>query len=203
MRGSAAQKRIHKAALELFAEKGTAAVTVSELAAAAGVVRGTIYKNLASPERLFETIAAQLAEDMDLRVASSYTGAEDPAMRLAIGIRLYVRRAHEEPHWGRFLVQFAMTNKSLREIWAGPPVQDLVRGIESKRYDIQPGQVAAALAVIAGSTLSAIVLVLDGQRTWRDAGSDVAALVLRALGLDAAEATTLATAPLPDLAEGI
>ena len=203
MRVSAAQKRIHKAALELFAEKGTAAVTVSDLAAAAGVVRGTIYKNLASPERLFETIAAQLAEEMDQRIASSCTGVDDPATRLAIGVRLYVKRAHEEPHWGRFLVQFAMTNKSLREIWAGPPAQDLACGIERRRYDVKPDQVPAALAVIAGSTLSAIVLVLDGQRTWRDAGSDVAALVLRSLGLDLTEATALATAPLPDLANDI
>jgi len=201
VRVSAAQKRIRKAALELFAEKGTAAVTVSELAAAAGVVRGTIYKNVASPEHLFETIAAQLAEEMDQQIVASYRGVEDPALRLAIGIRLYVRRAHEEPHWGRFLVQFAMTNKSLREVWHGPPVQDLTLGIEGGRYDIQPAQVPAALGVIAGSTLAAIVLVLDGLRTWRDAGTDVAAMVLRALGLGREAAAELASRPLPDLAE--
>jgi AcrR family transcriptional regulator len=201
VRVSAAQKRIRKAALELFAEKGTAVVTVSELAAAAGVVRGTIYKNVASPERLFETIAAQLAEEMDQQIVSSYRGVEDPALRLAIGIRLYVRRAHEEPHWGRFLVQFAMTNKSLREVWHGPPVQDLTLGIEGGRYDIQPAQVPAALGVIAGSTLAAIVLVLDGLRTWRDAGTDVAAMVLRSLGLSREAAADLTSRPLPDLAE--
>ncbi|MFZ2870425.1 TetR/AcrR family transcriptional regulator [Zavarzinia sp.] len=199
MRVSAAQKRIRKAALELFAEKGTADVTISELAAAAGVVRGTIYKNVRSPELLFETIALQLAEEMDQQVVESYRGVEDPALRLAIGIRLYIRRAHEEPYWGRFLVQFAMTNKAVREIWTGPPAQDLARGIESGRYDLAEGRVSAALAVISGSTLAGIVLVLEGLRTWRDAGTDVAAMVLRSLGIAREEADELAARPLPEL----
>lgn len=199
MRVSAAQKRIRKAALELFAEKGTADVTISELAAAAGVVRGTIYKNVPSPGMLFETIAMQLAEEMDQQIVASYRGIDDPAHRLAIGIRLYIRRAHEEPFWGRFLVQFAMTNKSVREIWTGPPAQDLATGIEGGRYDIPDGQVAAAMAVIAGSTLAAIVLVLEGHRTWRDAGTEVAAMVLRSLGIAREEAADLAARPLPEL----
>ncbi|PWR18302.1 TetR/AcrR family transcriptional regulator [Zavarzinia compransoris] len=200
MRVSAAQKRIRKAALELFAEKGTADVTISELAAASGVVRGTIYKNVSSPEQLFETIAVQLANEMDRQIVASYRGVEDPALRLAIGIRLYVRRAHEEPHWGRFLVQFAMTNKSLREIWSGPPVQDLTLGVTGGRYAIAEDEIPAALGVIAGSTLAAIVLVLDGLRTWRDAGTEVAAMVLCSLGIARDEARGLASRPLPDLA---
>lgn len=201
VRVSAAQKRIRKAALELFAQKGTADVTVSELAAAAGVVRGTIYKNVPSPEQLFETIAMQLAEEMDHQVVESYRGIEDPALRLAIGIRLYIRRAHEEPYWGRFLVQFAMTNKAAREIWTGPPAQDLVRGIACGRYDLTEGRVSSALAVISGSTLAAIVLVLEGLRTWRDAGTEVAAMVLRSLGVDREEADELAARPLPELVQ--
>ena len=203
LRVSAAQKRIRKAALELFAEKGTTSVTISELAAASGVVRGTIYKNVPSPEQLFETIAVQLADEMDEQVVASYKGVDDPALRLAIGIRLYVRRAHDEPHWGRFLVQFAMTNKSLREIWAGPPVQDLTLGVKGGRYDIREDEIPAALGVISGSTLAAIVLVLDGLRTWRDAGTEVAFMVLRAFGIARDEARELASLPLPELAPPI
>lgn len=201
MRASAAQKRIRKAALELFAQKGTASVTISELAAASGVVRGTIYKNVPSPEQLFETIAVQLANEMDRQIVASYVGVDDPAHRLAIGIRLYVRRAHDEPHWGRFLVHFAMTNESLRDIWSGPPVQDLALGVESSRYDIDKDEIISALSVIAGSTLAAIVLVLDGLKTWRDAGTEVATAILRSLGIGKDEARDIASRPLPDLVD--
>lgn len=175
-------------------------VIVSELAEAAGVARGTIYNNVDSPERLFESVAAQLAEEMNDRVVASYTRVKDPALRLAVGVRLYVRRAHEEPHWGRFLTHFAMTNDSLRRMWAGAPLRDVMLGIEQKRYKLTEQQTSAALGVIAGSTHSAILVVLEGVKTWREAGSETAELVLRALGVKATEARVLAYGDLPELA---
>ena len=97
-RMSAGQRRIHEAALKLFAAKGTTEVSVSELAQAAGVARGTVYNNLKSPEMLFKQVATQLAEEMDARVVATYAaaGITDPALKMAIGIRCYLRRAHEE-----------------------------------------------------------------------------------------------------------
>jgi len=198
---NSAQRRIHQAALRLFAAKGSTDVSVSELAAAAGVARGTIYNNLESPEHLFQQVAAQLADEMDERAAASYAGIEDPALRIAIGMRLYIRRAHEEPHWGRFLLSFGYTNESLRKLFTGPPMRDLMLGLRSGRFSIQPDQGLAGLGVIAGSTLSAILGVLEGLRTWRDAGTDAAELALRAFGLDAKEAREIATRELPPLAE--
>jgi AcrR family transcriptional regulator len=198
---NAAQKRIHQAALRLFAEKGSSEVSVSELAAAAGVARGTIYNNLESPEHLFQQVAAQLAHEMDERAAASYAGIEDPAVRIAIGIRLYVRRAHEEPHWGRFLVNFGYTNDALRKLFSGPPMRDLMLGLQSQRFDFRLDQGLGALGIIGGSTLSAILGVLEGLRTWRDAGSDAAELALRAFGIEAREAREIAARELPPLLE--
>lgn len=196
---SAAQRRIHQAALRLFAEKGSSEISVSELAEAAGVARGTIYNNLGSTEHLFEQVASQLAADMNQKIVLSYTGIEDPVRRMAVGVRLYVRRAHEEPHWGRFLTHFSLRREALPSFWEGPVVSDVALGIEQRRYALAPEQLSAAVGLIAGTTLTAILLVLEGLRTWRDAGSDAAELVLRALGVDAAEAKTMATAELPPL----
>ena len=44
---STAQRRIYKAAVRLFAEKGATQLNVSDLAQEAGVARGTIYNNVA------------------------------------------------------------------------------------------------------------------------------------------------------------
>jgi len=196
-----AQARIHRAALELFAEKGATQVTISELAQAAGIARGTIYNNLKSPEALFENVAAQLADEMHQRVVASYAGVEDPAQRLANGIRQFIRRAHEEPHWGRFINRFAFSNQSLQGLWAGPPMRDVLLGIGAQRYDFRQEQLPAVIAVIAGSTLSAMFLVLEGHRAWREAGSDTAELVLRALGVGPEQARRIATVELPPLPE--
>lgn len=198
---SAAQRRINDAALRLFATKGSVDVGISELADAAGVARGTIYNNLESPEHLFQQVAAQLADEMDERVAASYVGIDDPAERISIGIRLYTQRAHEQPHWGRFLLNFAYTNESLRKIWRGPPMNDLMMGLKSGRFLFRQDQVLGCLGVIAGSTLSAIMGVTEGLRTWRDAGSDAAELSLRALGVNPVEAKDIANRNLPTLVD--
>jgi AcrR family transcriptional regulator len=189
--------------MRLFAERGVTQVTVSDLAEAAGVARGTVYNNLASPDSLFEDVATRLTTEMEARIAAGSAGTLDPAQRLADGIRFFVRRAHEDPLWGRFLVRFGATTPTLRGLLEGAPTQDLRQGVEEGRFDLRPDQLASAVTVMSGSVLAAMSLVLEGHRTWRDAGSDTAELVLRALGRPADEARTLATTDLPPLPVGV
>lgn len=196
---NAAQQRIRRAALALFAERGVTQLNISELAQAAGVTRGTIYNNLQQPDSLFQDVAAALAAEMNERVTRSFAGIDDPAVRMANGIRHYVRRAHEEPDWGRFLIRFAFSNMALQEMWNGPPVRDIMQGCEQGRFLCRPEQLAPVVALLAGSVLGAIFLVLDGVKTWREAGSEMAELVLIALGVARDEAGAIARLALPAL----
>ena len=97
---SAAVHKIHDAATRLFSERGARDISVSDLAEAAGVARGTIYNNIADPEALFDQVASKLLHDMHVRVGDSMRQLKDPASRIATGIRLFIRHAHEEPAWG-------------------------------------------------------------------------------------------------------
>ena len=197
-----AQDRIHQAALRLFAERGVTQVTVSDLAEAAGVARGTVYNNMETVESLFEDVATRLTTEMEGRIAVSSAGTEDPAQRVADGIRFFVRRAHEDPSWGRFLIRFGASTPTLRGLLGGAPTVDLRLGSDTGRFQIRPDQLASAVAVMSGGVLASIGLVLEGHRTWRDAGSDAAELVLRGLGIAAYEAQALATGELPALPQG-
>jgi AcrR family transcriptional regulator len=194
------QKRIHDAALRLFAERGVTQVTVSDLAEAAGVARGTVYNNFKTIESLFEDVATQLTNEMHVYISASLAQTPDPAQRLANGIRFFLRRAHEEPQWGRFLIRFGPTSPTLREVIRGAPMIDLKMGVELGRFSVRPDQLESALGMVSGGVLAAIFLVLEGERTWRDAGVDVAELSLRALGISAEAARDIATAALPPLA---
>jgi AcrR family transcriptional regulator len=200
-----ARSRIHEAALQLFAQRGTSEISVSELAQAAGVARGTIYNNVERPDQLFGEIASDLAHEMYARTVASMVGIDDPARRLSTGLRLFMRRAHDEPHWGRFIVRFSLTDSVLRTMMGEPPTVDIARGIESGRYKMEPAYLPAVVSLVSGAGLSAMLLVLDGHLTWRDAGSQIAELVLRALGVPTREARAIATSTLPplsDVAEG-
>ncbi|MBF6989600.1 TetR/AcrR family transcriptional regulator [Cupriavidus sp. IK-TO18] len=196
---SAAQKRIHSAAMKLFAEMDVTRVSISDLAAAAGVARGTVYNNLGDTEGLFEQVAAQLVREMTIRVTQSLAGTDDLALRLALGIRHYLRRAHEEPHWGRFLNRFGFSSASLQTLWSTDPIHNLSEGIEAGRYRITREQLPSAVAMLAGTVIAAMLPVLEGHRTWREIGADTAELLLVALGIARDEAKVLANSDLPPL----
>jgi len=193
-----AQRRIHDAAIRLFAEQGNHRVSVSDLAQAAGVARGTIYNNIETPEYLFEQVAAQLASEMHERVTACDQDS-DPAHRLANDIRFFVRRAHEEPQWGWFVYRFGINNDSLRDLLNGTPMRAIVKGVDRHRYDLREDLLPGAMAMIAGTTLTAMWMVLEGHQTWREAGSGAAELVLRSFGIAAEEARRLAESDLPPL----
>mgnify|MGYP001627499917 CR=1 FL=1 len=193
------QRRIHQAAFRLFAEKGTSQVNILDLAQEAGVARGTIYSNIESMEGLFEAVASHLAREMHERVKKSFDSLEDPAQRLANGIRLFIRRAHEDSQWGAFIHKFAMSNSSLQEMFTSQAATDLLNGLASGRYKFQQTQLLSVMTLISSSVLGSIFLVLEGHRTWRESGSDTAELVLRALGVPQEEARALATNELPAL----
>lgn len=196
---STAQRRIHQAALRLFAEKGATQLNVSDLAQEAGVARGTIYNNVENMEQLFQQVACQLSKEMHQRVSNSFADVEDPAERLANGIRFFVRRTHEEPHWGAFLSRFALSDASLREMFYSQATADVLKGLSTGRYRFPQSHLVSVISLIASSTLGSMLLVLEGIRTWRDAGSETAELTLRALGLPEEEARRLATLELPPL----
>jgi len=193
------QNRLYQAALRLFAERGVTQVTVSDLAEAAGVARGTVYSNFGTLESLFEDAATRLTAEMGLRIAAISNQTTDPTQRLANGIRFFVRRAHEDPLWGRFLVSFGATTPTLRGLLQGAPRSDLTLGIELGRFDLRADQITSAVAVMSGSVLAAMSLVLEGHQTWRAAAADTAELVLRALGVPTDVAQRLATSELPPL----
>lgn len=201
MANTSARTRIHEAAMQLFAERGTTEINISDLAEIAGVARGTIYNNVKRPEELFSEIATDLAHEMYARVVASMEGVDDPAQRLSNGLRMFMRRAHEEPHWGRFLVRFGMNDTHLRALMQEPPTLDIARGIEAKRYALDTSQLPAAMSIVGGAGLSAMLSVIEGHQTWRDAGSRTAELVLRAFGIPAKEARAISTTPLAPLAD--
>jgi AcrR family transcriptional regulator len=194
---SAPERRLYNAAVRLYSEKGTYEVTVSELAQEAGVARGTVYKYLESPEKLFNKVASRLAKEMINMIEQAHKPDASPAEKLATGIRLCIRRTHEEPHWGRFVLHFGLTTDSLKILWQGPPMEDIKAGLSSQLYDINSDTLPSAVGMIGGVTVSGILLVLEGIKTWRDAGTDSATFALRALGVEKGLAETIATSALP------
>jgi len=194
-----AQRQIYQAAMRLFAERGLTQISVTDLAQAAGVARGTIYNNLDDLSGLFDLVATHLAAELSDRIERALSDCDDPIRRLAIGIRLLIRHAHEEPQFGRFVCRFGLNAKTLRVIWTGYPLDDLEAGLTQRRYGFARDQLGSAVNFISGATLGAMVATLDGARTWSDAAAETVEWILVALGIPRDDARQLAIAELPAL----
>ena len=94
------------------------------------MARGTIYSHVPDVEGLFEEVAARLAHEMIERVEAGFAGVDDPAARLSIGVRQYIRRAHEEPLWGRFMSRFGLSPALLQALLESDPLADLQAGMD-------------------------------------------------------------------------
>jgi len=68
------RERLLAAAFRLFSEpKGYAAVTVSDIAAAAGIAKGSVYRHFTSKEALFTAVVEDLCQDTAQRFAAAVT----------------------------------------------------------------------------------------------------------------------------------
>lgn len=200
---NAATPRIHQAAMRLFAEHGGTSLAVSDVAREAGLSRGTIYNNLSDPAELFSSVCDTVSEEFKGSIVVATSTMSDPAEKISAAIRLCVRRVHEEPHWGRFIARYAMLEPRLGSFWGTLPAEELRRGLVSGRFNFHRDQVASITASAGGATFGAMTLVLDGHRTWRQAGSDTAEIILRGVGLERGEARDIAQReldPLPRMA---
>ncbi|WP_146346544.1 TetR/AcrR family transcriptional regulator [Phaeobacter marinintestinus] len=195
-----AEHRILHAAMRLFADRGGTQVAVSDLAKEAGIARGTIYNNISDVCGLYDAVCNMMADEMAENLTASVADVYDPAQKLSDIVRLCLRRVHEEPHWGRFIARYAMGEPRLGSYWRYAPAEELRKGLASGRFEFAPEQVASITATFGGATFGAMTLILNGNRTWRQAGTDTAELLLRSVGLPRDEARILASteiSPLP------
>ena len=89
----------------------------------------------------------------------------------------------------------------MRSLLSGPPIRDLREGLAKGRYRFRPEQLPSVVGFVGSVTIGAMWLVLEGEKTWREAGSDAAELMLRSIGIEPAEARALAWSDLPPLPE--
>jgi AcrR family transcriptional regulator len=183
------------AAVRIFARKGAGAAAIHEIAAEAGLANGTFYNYFRTRDELVEAASLRLAERFDTRIAAGRRQASDPAERVAIGCRRFMLQAKQDPVWGAAILRVWATSPIVNRTTAAGLLADLQAGRRAGRFRISSAD--AAIDLVQGAVLSGMRTILEGRGGERHA-SAVAALVLRALGVDAADA--IAARPLPPLA---
>lgn len=119
-----------------------------------------------------------------------------------------MRRAKDDPLWGRFLVREGLAARSMTVKGLGGRLnRDIERGLKAGRF--RTNDVVMTFVSVGATILGGIVAELDlSDAQLRDMQGEkgiaadalperTAAIVLKILGLDDDEAARIATAPLP------
>jgi AcrR family transcriptional regulator len=184
------------AAVRVFARKGTGAAAIHEIAAEAGLSNGTFYNYFRTRDELVEAASERLAERFHAEIAESRANVSDPAERVAIGSRRFILQAMHDPTWGAAILRVWNRSPGLSERAAAPLRADLRAGRHSGRFHLESE--TAGIDFVQGAVLAGMRSLLEG-RAGEEHASALAALVLRGLGVKAAEAREIARRPLPTL----
>ncbi|MFD7654619.1 TetR/AcrR family transcriptional regulator [Actinosynnema sp. NPDC059797] len=165
-RTAATKQKLFDAALRLVGERGAASVTVEEIAAEAGVAKGTVYYNFASKDALVDALLRHGVELLAsrLRVAEGEAGTEAAMSSLVDGMLGFFA---EYPAFGQLLVS---------ELWRTPgqwhgtlsllrdDIVSIIRGQVQRLSDAdllpEGVEVGTAAAALFGTLL---VIALDWQ----------------------------------------
>ncbi|HVE53316.1 MAG TPA: helix-turn-helix domain-containing protein [Ramlibacter sp.] len=190
------QWQLLHAAVQVISERGLQGATMQQVAQAAGVTTATLYNHFSTKEALVGRLAVSLADTLCRAINESYAHIADGAERMAIGQRRYIRLAADSPAWTLLLLDVMAANPQVLESILQYPLADLRMGVKQKQFKV-PSEAAAIDAINGFCTMAMRRVALGLAPAKHDQACTV--LLLRALGMSAADAAEVAARPLPPL----
>jgi len=186
----------------LFAERSIDGVTIDEIVEAADVAKGSFYNHFEGKESLADAIVELVQADCDREVLAVNVDEQDPAERVARAMGAMIRYARVHPD--RYL---SMVNLTKRRADIDAPIN------AGARHDIESGLATGQFSGISVETgvfmmLSMIASAVDYFSVPRrpdsgeSAACQMAAMLLRALGVDSRRAKKSAERAVADLLVG-
>jgi AcrR family transcriptional regulator len=177
----------------LFAVRHVDGVSVDEIVAAAEVAKGSFYNHFADKDVFAREIAAMVRRQVEQSVNDANLGIEDPATHLARAVCVFVRFATEHRASAQVLWRLnagatmadAPINRALRD--------NLLAGIRARRFKYI--DIESAVLLVIGIVIVALRHALEERlvTTPKKIARNAAAGLLRAFGIQAAQAAQLAT----------
>ncbi|MCY1490671.1 Bacterial regulatory protein, tetR family [compost metagenome] len=182
------------AALRLFARKEVGEVALLEVASEAEVASGTIYNYFRSRDEVVEAVGIALADEFSETISALSVGVDSGARRLAIGVRMFIRRAMVDPDWASAVIRVVHFDQAIRSKIATYVLADLRAGAEEGVFAYPDEHIA--LDLVVSCSVGGMRAVVEGRGVEEHDGK-VAEMVLKALGVTPARARKLAQQPLP------
>ncbi len=175
-RRTGTREAIMDAATELFAARGVTSTSIDDIAAAAGIAKGSIYYNFESKAGLVEAIMARNSRLLGDALAEATRGRSGTALRDEV-VRVLLRLVQQHASAARVMVtELFRTERSWRESieqWRGLALSPLIADLRAHGAD--PVVAGVQAASIVGATLMAGLewLVFHPERSYEQVASAV------------------------------
>jgi AcrR family transcriptional regulator len=188
------------AARTLLASRDPAQISIQEITDSADVGFGSFYNHFHRKQDLFDAAVEEVLEEHGAMLDAATAGIADPAQVFAAAVRMTARLPKTQPQLARIFQRIG------HDLVAAP------RGLSPRaRRDLQEAQatgrftaddVDVALACVAGAMLGVLHMAsINTAPTAIDRAADeLAANLLRMLGVPTDEATCIARSQLPEAA---
>ncbi|MFF3468406.1 TetR/AcrR family transcriptional regulator [Streptomyces sp. NPDC002619] len=196
-RRSETRRALVRAGRTILAESGDTSTSIRAIAELADVGFGSFYNHFTSKPDLFDAAVADALEEYSQAIDERLHGLDDPAERLAGGVRLSARMAGAHPEIMRILCHSGLGRiYASRGLLAARARHDVEQGMTSGRFTVVDPVVV--LVALNGSLLALLELWFTQPEVDNGQASDsLAEMVLYMLGLSADEARAIARRPLP------
>lgn len=175
-----------EASLKLFARQGVDATTIDEIVTVAGVAKGTFYNYFNDRAEVARAVGSAIRHDLDAAVTQLNEGIDDPAERIARGVRLFMANVVSNRDKAAMLSRLYDGGLAVDSAGNVPLLDDIRAGIAQGRIRVPGEQVALHFVVGIGTV--AMRHLLDagaGPEILRGEGyaHDIALMLLRGLGV--------------------
>jgi AcrR family transcriptional regulator len=190
------RRRLVESALLVFAEKGVDASVIDDVIAGAGVSRGTFYRYFRTNAELLAATSEELANELLAAIEERVGHFEDPAKRIACGIRLYLYAAGKYPLLARFVSRAGFDVNSPGNRFNDYLPRHISEGMELGRFRTM--YLETALDLIACAGLVSLFRLTAGE-TKPGYSEEIVAAILRGLGVKETRISALMSLPLEPL----
>lgn len=178
-----------KSALLVFSKHGVDAKVIDQITSLAGVARGTFYNYFRDNEELFSAVAKESADEIIRTVQPFVDQFEDPAARVACGVRMVINLARIRPVLAEFVVRGGPSILGTSIVVSDAVMRDIRDGMKAGRFSVSNERLAFDL--IVGPVIMGFNASL-GKQVPEDYAQELARSVLQSLGVSKAMARKFA-----------
>jgi len=166
-RGARTQEKIEQVALALFAEKGVDRTTIGDIARAAGIAEGTIYRHYAGKEELIWQLFSHNYLRLAAQLDSLQAARQGLHAKLAVMVGMFCSLFEQDPDLFRFLllVQHGQLDRVTEEMQTPGSVLKGVIEAAMARGEIAERDAEVASAMVLGMVLQVAVAKVYGRVT--------------------------------------